>query len=396
MASVQRQTSRSTNSGTLGRALLALVLAFGFWAWVTNQSDPDRERTFENVPVTPINPPDGLAIDYTPKNVTINIWGPRSVVLSPNVQAGNFAAVIDLKDIKPGVTGVPVQINTTTKDIRKKEAAPATVQVTAERSVEKVFTITVPTQPPPGVKVNSAVASPSEVKVVGPQSVVNMVTQVTAAVDLTDRSTNFVSVVDVTARDASGNAVTGVTISPSRVTVTVDLTDQRNERTVPVSTTDFTGTPAPGYQLDSITANPAQVTLIGDPQQLRSIPNVTTESISIDGLNATTTITARLQTNKLPPGVTIKDNIIQVQVTINIVEITSTARFTVPIQPINLRPGLQPRSPNVTRRSPSAARGRNSIRSGRASPRSSTLRGSPSPVARQRFPSTCRCPRAAA
>src|SRR2546421_8555724 len=100
MASVQQQTSRPTNSGMLGRALLALVLAFGFWAWVTNQSDPDRERTFDNVPVTPINPPDGLAIDYTPKTVSVSIWGPRSVVLSPNVQAGNFAAVIDLKAIQ--------------------------------------------------------------------------------------------------------------------------------------------------------------------------------------------------------------------------------------------------------------------------------------------------------
>src|SRR5262249_33102298 len=160
---------------------------------------------------------------------------------------------------------VPVQVNTTTQELRKKEAVPPTIQVTAERSVDKVFTITVPTQPQPGVKVNSAVASPSEVRITGPESVVNMVTQVVAPVDLTDRSTNFVSIVDVSARDAGGNPITGLTLSPSRVTVTVDLTDQRNERTVPVSTTDFVGTPAPGYQLDSITANPAQVTLVGDP-----------------------------------------------------------------------------------------------------------------------------------
>jgi YbbR domain-containing protein len=130
-------------------------------------------------------------------------------------------------------------------------------------------------------------------------------------------------------------------VAPSRVTVTADLTDQRNERSVPVSTADFTGTPAPGYQLDSIAASPSQVTLVGDPQQLRNIPNVATEPISIDGLNQTTTVPARLQTGKLPVGVTIKDNIIQVQVTVNIVEITSTAKFQVPIQTINLRPGLQ-------------------------------------------------------
>src|SRR5215472_7973167 len=150
MASTPQQTNRSTGSGTLGRAVLALLLAFGFWAWVTNQTDPDRMRTFDNIPVTPINPPDGLAVDYNPKSVSISIWGPRSVVLSPNVQAGNFAAVIDLKDVKAGVASVPVQINTTTEDIRKKEATPDSVQVTAERSVEKTFPIIVPTQPQPG------------------------------------------------------------------------------------------------------------------------------------------------------------------------------------------------------------------------------------------------------
>src|SRR4051812_17248185 len=129
MASAPQQTSRSTNSGMLGRALLALILAFGFWAWVTNQSNPDSERTFDNIPVTPINPPDGMAVtDISPKAVSVAIWGPRSVVSTNSVQAGNFAAVIDLKDLKPGISRVPVRIDTTMNELRKKEATPSSVQ----------------------------------------------------------------------------------------------------------------------------------------------------------------------------------------------------------------------------------------------------------------------------
>jgi YbbR domain-containing protein len=131
-----------------------------------------------------------------------------------------------------------------------------------------------------------------------------------------------------------------VTLTPPRVTVTVDLTDQRNERTVPVNPT-FSGTPAAGFQLDSLVPTPSQVTLTGDPQQLRNILNVPTEPVSVDGLKQTTTVTTHLVTSQLPSGITVKGNVSDVQVQINISEITSTAQFKPRVQPINVHAGLQ-------------------------------------------------------
>jgi len=133
-----------------------------------------------------------------------------------------------------------------------------------------------------------------------------------------------------------------VTISPPRVTVAVDLTDLRNERVVPISTADVTGAPAPGFKLDTIVVTPNQVTLMGDPQVIRTIPNIPTQPIVIDGLNQATTLTVPLDTSKLPPGMTIKNNVTSVQVLVNIVEVTQDIAFQVPIQAVNLRPGLQP------------------------------------------------------
>ncbi|MCA1724996.1 MAG: hypothetical protein LC748_12260 [Thermomicrobia bacterium] len=345
MASAPQQTNRrSTSSGVISRAVLAVVLAFGFWAWVTNNNDPDRRRDFPNVPVTQNNLPDGLSvIDSTPQTVVVSIWGPRSVVTNPALQAGNFSATIDLKDARPGTQQIPIRVQSDLHNVRKKSASSLTAQVTIERSIEKMLPVTVPTPTQPGVTVNNVTPTPVDVRVSGPESKVNAVTQAVAALDIGDRTTNFTSPpVDVKAVDASGREIAGVTISPPRVTVAVDLTDLRNERVVPISTADVTGAPAPGFKLDTIVVTPNQVTLMGDPQVIRTIPNIPTQPIVIDGLNQATTLTVPLDTSKLPSGMTIKNNVTSVQVLVNIVEVTQDIAFQVPIQAVNLRPGLQP------------------------------------------------------
>lgn len=342
MASAPQQTSRAISSGILGRVLLALLLAFGFWAWVTNNNNPDRSRPFDTVPITVINAPDGLAVtDYSPQTVTVTIWGPRNIVTDPGLQAGNFAALVDLKDLKPGMHDVAVHVQTTVKDLRKKSAEPTMVSVRIEQSIDKAMSVTLPAPSQPGVKVNSIMAAPSEVRVSGPESKVNAVTQVAVALDFGDRTAAFQTTVDLKPLDASGREITGVTLTPPRVLVVADLTDLRNERVVPVNTADVTGAPAPGFRLDTIVATPNQVTLTGDPQVIRTVANIPTQTISIDGLNQSKMLTVPLDTSKLPPGVSIKNNLTSVNVQISIVEVTQDIAYQVPIQPVNLKPGLQ-------------------------------------------------------
>jgi YbbR domain-containing protein len=344
MASVRQQTNRPTSSGVASRAVLAAVLAFGFWAWVTNNNNPDRQRDFDGVPVTVLNRPDGLADpDISPTIVTVSIWGPQSVVSNPALQAGNLAATIDLKEVKPGTQQVPVRVQSTLNGLRKKSAEPTSVQVRIERSIERTMPVTIPTPTQPGVKVNSVTATPSEVRVSGPESKVNAVTEIVATPTIADHTASFTSQVEVKALDASNREVGGVTLSPQRVSVAIDLLNLRNEQVVPVSTADPTGAPAPGFKLDTITVTPQQITLTGDPQAIRAVPNIPTQPFSIAALSQSMTLDVPLDTSRLPPGVAIKGNLTSVRVQVNIVEITQDRAFSqIPIQPVNLRTGLTP------------------------------------------------------
>ncbi|MDQ6833171.1 MAG: CdaR family protein [Chloroflexota bacterium] len=138
----------------------------------------------------------------------------------------------------------------------------------------------------------------------------------------------------------NGGLLLGTIISPSYVAVAADLADNRNERVVPIVTPDVTGAPAPGFRLDTVVATPIQVTLTGDPQLICTVANIPTHNISIDGLNDSKTFDVQIDISELPPGTSIKGNVMSVRVQINIVPITQDIQFTARIQQVNVRPGL--------------------------------------------------------
>lgn len=338
MASVRQQTSHVTRSALLGRAVLAVVLAFAFWAYVQNGRDPDNTRPFSGIAIGTLNTPPGLAItNVTPNTTNLTIWGPNSIVAA--MAPSDVAAIVDLKDAKVGTQSYPVRVTERVKDIRKRRADPASVQVTLEQSITMQFPVTIPQPIQANVRVNSLTANPQRVTISGPESRVNAVAQVVADFSLGDRTAPFTSPpVEVKALDGAGNPVTGITFDNSRVTVAADIADLGTERTVPVNP-NVTGAPAPGFYTAGITAMPPQVTLVGDPQLIRTIPNVPTAAVDISGAQAP--VSQQTALGKLPDGVSIKGNLTSVQVQVSVIEQTQDRKFNVPIQFVNLKTGLQ-------------------------------------------------------
>ncbi len=241
--------SRTTTGGVLGRAILAVVLAFLFWAWVTNGDDPDRRRDFANVRVAATGVSSDLSItSMTARKCLAFRSGDHAVSsTTATLSADSFKLTVDLQNAKPGTQNYPVHVVDAVKGLRKRQVTPDTVQVTLERTIQKSFPVTVQTAMQTGIQVRSTTANPAQVTVHGPESRVNAVAQVVASLDLGDHITSFATTMDAKAVDANGATVPDVTFDNSRVLVQADIADLGNERAVFVNA-NITGSPASGFQ----------------------------------------------------------------------------------------------------------------------------------------------------
>src|SRR5690606_14847616 len=66
------------DTGNLFRFILALILAFALWAWVTSEQDPEISKVLPAVPVVATDVPDGFTVIGTLGTVEIRLQGPRS------------------------------------------------------------------------------------------------------------------------------------------------------------------------------------------------------------------------------------------------------------------------------------------------------------------------------
>lgn len=85
------------DNGNLVRFLVALILAFAFWAYVTNMNDPETSRTIPAVSVSAIHVPSGLRVIGPLDTVEIRFEGPRSQVNA--LGSGEINAYVDLKGV---------------------------------------------------------------------------------------------------------------------------------------------------------------------------------------------------------------------------------------------------------------------------------------------------------
>lgn len=91
------------DNGNLVRFLVALILAFAFWAYVTNVNDPETSRTIPAVSVSAIHVPPGLHVIGPLDTVEIRFEGPRSQVNA--LASGEINAYVDLQGVKVDLKG---------------------------------------------------------------------------------------------------------------------------------------------------------------------------------------------------------------------------------------------------------------------------------------------------
>ncbi len=296
----------------MGSLLMALFLGIMVWMVATIQATPFTEGYLpERVPVEVINRGGGLVIvSGANQQVRIRIRAPQLVW--EDLDAGSFRAYVDLQGLGVGLHEAPVRVEPAGKLVRILQTSPAVLSVRLDTRGEKTVAVRVNVygNPPMGYSAGPAQVAPDQVKVSGPQLLVDQVTQVTADVYLSGEKDTFERNVTLTPRDEVGSVLEGLELDQKTARVTVPIEQGVGYRELAIRTV-IEGTPASGYWISSIAASPSTVTVFGEPGAVNEIPGyLETSPVNVE--NAREDVSQRVPL-VFPEGVSPLENVVTAQ-----------------------------------------------------------------------------------
>ena len=312
----------------LGLKIISLVLAVLFWVIVMNLSDYSMTKTISNISVEQRNGDKieemGKVYDVTDgETVDIVVKGPRSVV-DPLV-AGDFYAYADLGDLSV-TNSAAIRVQAKESRINSSiEINPVddTMNLTIEDKVERELPIKAIANGDvaDGYAIGGLKVTPNIIRLEGPESIVDRVTEVRASVDARGVSSNLKKAVTPICINAYGESMADRPIELSVTEVTVELTVYPT-KTVPLKLKTV-GTPESDYSVVELNYNPQEVTIAGTEDNLQKVNAIYIEDISVEGLSENKEMNVQI-TDYLPDGVILADS--NKEVAVNIVMQEQTVR----------------------------------------------------------------------
>jgi YbbR domain-containing protein len=311
--------------GNLGLAVLSVVLAFGVWMFIVDTEHPTRTGVFPvDIPVEPVNMPEGLTLGSPLGNVTLRMEADEDIW--DQLVASDFRATVNLLGAQIGTQDVEVQVELLGErrglriieviaTVHSQGAPPGTVRVELRPMVSQVVPVSLDLvgSPPIGYEMSTPSVEPVQVVVSGPEDLVSRVEAAVASVDLSGAMSDVRQTYSLEPRDDSGFIVAGVTLDPSSVDIEIAV-DQKSFSRVVVISPSLEGSPAAGYNVTSVELDPTSVTLLG-PLELLSVTSfVVTDEIDITG--ATNDVTRLVNIVGVPRGVSVTSSTVTVRVSI--------------------------------------------------------------------------------
>jgi len=286
----------------LGTMILALTLAMVVWVVAINEES--RESFLpEGIPIEVVNRPEGLIlVGGVEEQVRVRIRAPEDTW--KYLDANSFRAFIDLKGLESGLHEVDVKVEVGNPQVRIMEKDPAKVTVRLEESKEKEVEVRVNVldSPPLGYTLKSPTVAPRKVTVSGPQTAVDQVTEAMVEVWLRGAKATIEGEFEVSPRDAQGDLIKGLALSPPSVMVKLPIEQRHGFKDVAIRVI-WEGQVAPGYRINEVSVEPSITTVVGSPSAIGEIPGyLETAPVKVEG--ATADIVERVPLS-LPEGVTV-------------------------------------------------------------------------------------------
>lgn len=321
---------------------MSLATAVFVWYLATSVQNPVvQQRLNQRVPIE-VRLPDGyIVVQRTSETALVTVRTLQSIW--NELGQDDIKIVADFSDLQLPTDGQPVErsIQLQGSLINRRgvvvDITPKFLRVTLAVRGEKLVTVNIiPSQElPVGFVTTEITPSDTQVKIIGPKSMVDKVAEARASVSLQNQTAPFVRNLTLTPLDSDGNPVTGVTVQPSEVTVKVTI-QERDDVTGLQVVPNYTGTLPDGYQLKSDSWSPRRIFVRGDQDVIAAMNGtISTEAIDLSPHTQTFTQSVRL---KLPAGVTMPDPS-DVTITVVIEPVLITREFAgILVQPQGLDP----------------------------------------------------------
>jgi YbbR domain-containing protein len=283
------------------------------------------------------NAPADVIVLSNPGSVTrIQYVAPPDLGL--RIDSSTFRAEVDIADVLP--TGDRVSLNVTVKAVDPRiqvlDFEPRAIVLTLDRVGTKSVPVRAVLGPvPSGLDTGSPVVEGTTATVSGPQSVVNLVTEVQARIVVDASGIDVNQLVSLLPVDSNGEVLTPVDVEPAQVRVRVPVFTDRRSKTLPV-TPNVVGTPAAGFEVASIEVDPPVVSVEGDANDLAGLDRADTLPISVTGASSQVSQVVALA---LPDGVQALGSG-TVQVTVKLRPVTGTRTFEAGLILVGTRPDL--------------------------------------------------------
>ncbi len=303
--------------------LLAFALSVAVWISAVTANDPTQERIYSQpVSIELIGQDPKLVLTNIPEEeISLTLRAPSSVWDSLSLERNPVRAVVDLSGLEPGTHILPVQVQIGIRPIEIVSVLPTTVEVSLEVLANQSFPIQITQRGTPGVGFEAALPfiTPDVANVSGPESLVNRVEQVRAILDFNNTTENISRSIILQALDANESVVSGLSITPDKVDITVPITQRGGYRNVVVKVV-VSGTVSSGYRVTNISVYPPAVTVYSsDPSLVDDLPGyVETTSIDLSGAKDDVDVNVPLV---LPAGVSlVGDQLVEVLVGVASIE----------------------------------------------------------------------------
>ena len=219
-----------------GLKFLALLITAVLWLSVASR--PVSEITMYNIPIEfkniPESPQQLTVSKYDAPSLTARVYlrGPRDVL--DTLRLSDLTAFADLHLVEPGVRVVTLQVDQSRlpASIVARVVEPRSIRVTVERIVEREVPVRprFDGEPPSGYEVLSRNITPSTIRIVGAESQVREINEVsTETVSLAEKTDAFSESVAV---DLGNPSVNFKDESSRKVMLTVNIGELRKERII--------------------------------------------------------------------------------------------------------------------------------------------------------------------